>query len=181
MSARRAGDGTIGCVGRMYMSNVCEFCGSAVAKTVAGSGFGSGCNVYICKTAGCEEEDEHSMAHKECAERVFRGLPAGFFEALPILRTLIVLLYDFESETLHLEKFTVDSLYRKHGGYQSYAGVSAGSHVLYEQVLRGPLFCHLELSCSYVAGKLHGPYMSQGEIVKYINGSPVLEKRRCYC
>ncbi len=167
----------------MYMSNVCEFCGSAVAKAVAVSG--SGCNVYICKTAGCEEEDEHSMAHKECAKRVFRGLPADFFDAFPILRTMIVLLYDFESETLHLEKFTVDGLYRKHGLYQSYAAVKSVNeisyHVLYEEVLRGPLFCHLELTCSYVAGKLHGPYMSHGEIVKYINGSPAIEKRRCYC
>jgi hypothetical protein len=163
----------------MYMSNVCEFCGLAVAGVV---GPGSGCNVYMCKTAGSDGDDEYSMTHKECAERVFRGLPADFFEALPILRTMIVLLYDFESETLHLEKFTVDGLYRKHGLYQSYAGVSEGGyHVLYEEVLRGPLFCHLELTCSYVAGKLHGPYMSHGEVVKYINGSPVIEKRRCYC
>jgi hypothetical protein len=167
----------------MYMSNVCEFCGSVVAEAVAEAG------VYICKTTGSDGDDEYNMAHKECAERVFRGLPADFFEALPILRTMIVLLYDFESETLLLEKFTVDGLYRKHGLYQSWTSFSGGVksvneisyHVLYEEVLRGPLFCHLELTCSYVAGKLHGPYMSYGEIVKYINGSLVLEKRRCYC
>jgi len=157
------------------MSNVCEFCGLAVAEA----------GVYICKTTGSDGDDEYNMVHKECAKRVFRGLPADFFEALPILRTMIVLLYDFENETLHLEKFTVDGLYRKHGLYQSYAGVKSineiSYHVLYEEVLRGPLFCHLELTCSYVAGKLHGPYMSHGEIVKYINGSLVLEKRRCYC
>lgn len=160
----------------MYMSNVCEFCGSAVA----------GAGVYMCKTMGFDGDDEYNMVHKECARRVFRGLPADFFDALPILRTMIVLLYDFESETLHLEKFTVDGLYRKHGLYQSWASVSGsvstgGYHVLYEEVLRGPLFCHLELTCSYVAGKLHGPYMSYGEVVKYINGSPAIEKRRCYC
>jgi hypothetical protein len=163
----------------MYMSNVCEFCGLAVAKAVAEAG------VYMCKTAGSDGDDEYNMIHKECARRVFRGLPADFFDAFPILRTMIVLLYDFESETLHLEKFTVDGLYRKHGLYQSYAVVKSVNeisyHVLYEEVLRRPHFCHLELTCSYVAGKLHGPYMSHGEIVKYINGSPSLEKRRCYC
>ena len=153
------------------MSNICDFCGGRVNST-------ANSNVYMCKTTEYStDDDEYSMLHKECIASVFRNLPVGFFEPFPVLRTLIVLVYDFECETLHIEKFTVDPHCRKHGMYMSWFG---GKGLHYEDIIcsKRTIGCELELSCMYVAGVLHGPctHFREGltaETVKYLNGSVV--------
>ena len=151
----------------MYMSNICDFCGGRVNS-------GANSNVYMCKTTEYATDDEYSMLHKECVASI---LPCGFFEPFPILRTLIVLVYDFECETLHIEKFTVDPHCRKHGMYMSWFG---GKGLHYEDIIcsKRTIGCEWELSCMYVAGVLHGPctHFREGltaETVKYLNGSVV--------